>query len=150
MRNKKGFTLIELLVVIAIFGLLATLAIVALQNARQKSRDAKRVSDIKQMQTSLDLFYSDNNTYPAVAAAIQLGQATTDALCGGGFVAAGDASCTADATYMDRVPADPVDNAPLIYQYTGSATTFSITFELEGATGGLAAGAHTASPAGIQ
>jgi len=150
MRNKKGFTLIELLVVIAIIGLLATLAIVALQNARQKSRDAKRVSDIKQMQTSLDLFYSDNNTYPAVAAAIQLGQATTDALCGGGFVAAGDASCTADATYMDRVPADPVDNAPLIYQYTGSATTFSITFELEGATGGLAAGAHTASPAGIQ
>lgn len=150
MRNKKGFTLIELLVVIAIIGLLATLAIVALQNARQKSRDAKRVSDIKQLQTSLDLYYSDNNTYPTVAAAIQLGQATTDALCGGGFVAAGDASCTADATYMDRVPADPVDNAPLIYQYTGSATTFSITFELEGTTGGLAAGAHTASPAGIQ
>ena len=150
MKNKKGFTLIELLVVIAIIGLLATLAVVALQNARQKSRDAKRVSDIKQMQTALDLFYSDNNTYPAEAAAITLGQAATDALCGGGFVAAGDATCTVDETYMDRVPADPVDNTTLIYQYTGDATSFAITFELEGATGGLAAGAHTASGAGIQ
>ena len=150
MKNKKGFTLIELLVVIAIIGLLATLAVVALQNARQKSRDAKRVSDIKQLQTALDLFYSDNTTYPAEAAAVTLGQATTDALCGGGFVAAGDASCTADATYMDRVPADPVDNALLIYQYTGDATSYSVTFELEGATGGLAKGAHTASAAGIR
>jgi len=138
------------LVVIAIIGLLATLAVVALQNARQKSRDAKRVSDIKQLQTSLDLFYSDNNTYPVEAAAITLGQAATDALCGGGFVAAGDATCTTDETYMDRVPADPVDNGTLIYQYTGDATSFGITFELEGATGGLAAGAHTASAAGIQ
>ena len=153
MRNKKGFTLIELLVVIAIIGLLATLAIVALQNARQKSRDAKRVSDVKQLQTSLDLYYSDNNTYPAVAAPIQLGKpGTSDALCSGGFVGVGDASCSGvgNVAYMERVPADPVNNATYIYQYTGDATSFTITFELEGATGGLAAGAHTASPAGIQ
>jgi type II secretion system protein G len=150
MRNKKGFTLIELLVVIAIIGLLATLAVVALQNARQKSRDAKRVSDIKQLQTALDLFYSDNNSYPAGAATLLGKDGTSDALCGDGFVAAGTPSCTANETYMDRVPADPVNTGTLIYQYTGAATTFGITFELEGATGGLAAGAHTASAAGIQ
>lgn len=150
MRNKKGFTLIELLVVIAIIGLLATLAVVALQNARQKSRDAKRVSDIKQLQTALDLYYSDNTTYPVEAVAITLGQATSDALCGDGFVAAGDASCTANETYMDRVPADPIDADTNIYQYTGDTTSYSITFELEGATGGLAQGAHTASAAGIR
>ncbi len=59
--NKKGFTLIELLVVIAIIGLLATLAVVALGNARQKSRDAKRVSDIKQFQTALELRYVEED-----------------------------------------------------------------------------------------
>ncbi|MEY4744976.1 MAG: hypothetical protein RL272_921, partial [Candidatus Parcubacteria bacterium] len=48
--NNKGFTLIELLVVIAIIGLLSTLAVVALNSARQKSRDSKRVADIKQIQ----------------------------------------------------------------------------------------------------
>lgn len=151
MRNKKGFTLIELLVVIAIIGLLATLAVVALQNAREKSRDAKRVSDIKQIQTALDLYYTDNNAYPVEATAITLGSATADALCGGGFVAAGDASCTADESYMERVPADPVNTGTLVYEYSSAAgATYSITFELEGATGGLAAGAHTATPAGIQ
>jgi prepilin-type N-terminal cleavage/methylation domain-containing protein len=53
--KKKGFTLIELLVVIAIIGLLATLAIVSMSSARAKARDAKRVSDIRQMSTILDV-----------------------------------------------------------------------------------------------
>ncbi|PIW79613.1 MAG: pilus assembly protein, partial [Parcubacteria group bacterium CG_4_8_14_3_um_filter_48_16] len=57
--NKKGFTLIELLVVIAIIGLLSTLAVVALNNARLKARDAKRIADIKQIQTALELYYTE-------------------------------------------------------------------------------------------
>jgi prepilin-type N-terminal cleavage/methylation domain-containing protein len=69
-KNKKGFTLIELLVVIAIIGLLSTLAVVALNNARQKSRDAKRVADVKQMQTALELFYNDCGGYPTGAGAL--------------------------------------------------------------------------------
>ena len=48
MKTKKAFTLIELLVVIAIIGLLATLSVLALSNARIKSRDAKRLADVKQ------------------------------------------------------------------------------------------------------
>ena len=65
MKNKKGFTLIELLVVISIIGLLSTLAVVALSNARTKARDAKRIADIKQFQTALELFAVDNNgNYP--------------------------------------------------------------------------------------
>jgi len=149
MTNKKGFTLIELLVVIAIIGLLATLAVVALQNAREKSRDAKRVSDIKQLQTALDLYFSDQNSYP-VHAAITLGtDGATDILCSdGGFVGACDAE---ETTYMDRVPADPINTAPNQYIYDGAATTYTITFELEGASGGLPGETTlTASPAGIQ
>ena len=49
MQNKKGFTLIELLVVIAIIGLLSSIAVVSLNGARAKARDAKRVSDVKQL-----------------------------------------------------------------------------------------------------
>ena len=46
---RRGFTLIELLVVIAIIGLLATVVLASLNTARSKSRDARRLSDLKQM-----------------------------------------------------------------------------------------------------
>jgi prepilin-type N-terminal cleavage/methylation domain-containing protein len=61
--SKKGFTLIELLVVIAIIGLLSTLAIVALSNARAKARDAKRMHDLSQIRTAMLLYYDNYNNY---------------------------------------------------------------------------------------
>jgi prepilin-type N-terminal cleavage/methylation domain-containing protein len=69
-RTKSGFTLIELLVVIAIIGLLSTLSIIALNSARARARDAKRISDVKQMQIALEMFYNENNAYPVSTAVI--------------------------------------------------------------------------------
>lgn len=68
-RNKqkfqqKGFTLIELLVVISIIALLASVVLMALQSARQKSRDAKRLSDMTQMNTYLELYFTEYKGYP--------------------------------------------------------------------------------------
>jgi len=54
-KSGAGFTLIELLVVIAIIGLLSSLAVVSLNSARQKARDARRVSDVRQLATLLEL-----------------------------------------------------------------------------------------------
>ena len=66
MRNKnKGFTLIELLVVIAIIGILSSVVLASLNTARQKGRDARRISDIKQLQLALELNYDAAQTYPA-------------------------------------------------------------------------------------
>lgn len=63
--GKEGFTLIELLVVIAIIGLLSTMAVIALGDARQKTRDAKRQADLKVLQTAIELYISDNGYEPA-------------------------------------------------------------------------------------
>lgn len=64
-RGKAGgFTLIELLVVIAIIALLSSVALIAYNSARQKSRDAKRLSDMTQMNNGLELYYATLRGYP--------------------------------------------------------------------------------------
>ncbi len=63
-QRQKGFTLIELLVVIAILGLLATIVAVSLTSARARARDARRVSDIRQIELALELYYAAHQEYP--------------------------------------------------------------------------------------
>lgn len=63
-KKNKGFTLVELLVVISIIGILSTFAIVSLNSAREKARDALRKGDMAQLRTALNLYYDDNNMYP--------------------------------------------------------------------------------------
>ena len=65
--NNLGFTLIELLVVISIIGFLATASMVVFNNVRKKARDGKRMSDISQFQTALELYYDENNSYPNIS-----------------------------------------------------------------------------------
>lgn len=63
--NNKGFTLIEMLVVVAIIGLLSSTILVGLSGARSKARDARRISDLRQIQTGLENYYVENNqSYP--------------------------------------------------------------------------------------
>ncbi len=140
-RNTKGFTLIELLVVIAIIGLLSTLAVVALGSARQKANDAKRLSDIKQIQTALELYYTDQNSYPA-GTGVSLGDSTHACLNASGFGATGCAN-----PYMGLVPEGPT--AGENYSYTGSTSTYTITGTLQSGAGGFGAGQVTASPSGM-
>jgi len=64
MHRKRGFTLIELLVVIAIIGILSSVVLASLNSAREKSRDAKRISDVKNLQLALELYFDSNGEYP--------------------------------------------------------------------------------------
>jgi prepilin-type N-terminal cleavage/methylation domain-containing protein len=86
----KGFTLIELLVVIAIIGILASIILVSLSTAESKGRDAKRISDIRTIQLSLEEFYNDNNYYPD-----DYNDLVSDLV----------------PTYLPSMPLDPKDNA---------------------------------------
>lgn len=90
LQTKKGFTLIELLVVIAIIGVLASVVLASLNTARRKSRDARRVADIKQIQLALEMYYDSNAEYPDTVAALA-------------------------STYLPTEPKDPSTNASYPY-----------------------------------
>jgi len=110
-KAKKGFTLIELLVVIAIIGLLASIVLVSLGPARQKARDAKRQSDIRQINLAMEMCYDDSG-------------------CGGTEryieVAGGVDNVTVIGNYMPTgtVPKDPTGISPYQYTWTANASPF--------------------------
>ena len=114
-KKNKGFTLIELLVVIAIIGILSSVVLASLNSARRKSRDARRVADIKQLQLALELYFDANKTYPTTAQ----GTAVLTSGCNG-------SAC------ITTIPADPLGAA---YVYEGcNATFYQIGTSLEEST----------------
>jgi prepilin-type N-terminal cleavage/methylation domain-containing protein len=62
--DQQAFTLIELLVVIAIIALLSTIVLASLSAARKRARDARRISDIKQIQIALQNYYEGSGSFP--------------------------------------------------------------------------------------
>ncbi len=100
--RKTGFTLIELLVVMAIIGILSAVVLTSLNGARQKGRDARRISDVKQIQLALELYYDATNQYP-----VAIGPANNSVLVNNGFIAS--------------LPVDPSNNA--VYEYRPYAAT---------------------------
>ena len=67
MKRNKGFTLIELLVVIAIIGILSSVVLASLSNARDKGKDASVKSQMASLKAQGELFYSENDSYGASA-----------------------------------------------------------------------------------
>jgi len=134
---KKGFTLIELLIVIVIIGIIASLAVVGLNSVRSKSRDAKRISDVRQLQNALEIYRNDNSVYPS---AITSGQP----LIGEN-----------DYTYMSAVPTAPGINDgtctsdTYAYESTNTSTTYSLTYCLGGTVQNVGPGNLSAIPGDI-
>lgn len=118
---KKGFTLLELLIVIAIIGLLASVILVAVDDAREKGRDSRRIQDMKEIKKALALYYDANGRYPAISSPY-------------------DASALSAALvpqYINAMPSDPSNQtSPNTYRYISLSTmdtfrSYSMTVKLE-------------------
>lgn len=116
-NKERGFTLIELLVVIAIIGLLSSVILASLNGARKKGRDARRSADLKETQLALELYYSNNGSYPVLTVVN-----TTQS---------GFATALAALTTEGDIPTIPSDPNAGFYAYK---TTAGGTFYCLGAT----------------
>ncbi|MBX4188046.1 MAG: prepilin-type N-terminal cleavage/methylation domain-containing protein [Candidatus Doudnabacteria bacterium] len=133
---QKGFTLIELLVVIAIIGILSAVVLVSLNSARAKSRDARRLADVRQVMTALELYYNDNGQYPTTAQGLAI---------------------LSTSNFLPTTPAQPTGGTCNVatYAYTsprvaGNSSTYQVTFCIENAGNGWTTGNKTADERGLQ
>jgi general secretion pathway protein G len=106
----RGMTMIELLIVIAVMGVLAAVVITALNPAAQlnKANDAKRKSDLSEIQNALELYYQDNQQYPA---SVSFGSAW--------------------APYMARLPQDPKTGKNYVYLTDASRQSYWLYASLD-------------------
>lgn len=71
MNRKAGFTLIELIVVVAIIGVLISVTVIFLGDAKKRSADTSRISAMAQVKNALSIYFNDSSVdggkgnYPA-------------------------------------------------------------------------------------
>jgi prepilin-type N-terminal cleavage/methylation domain-containing protein len=120
MRNRlkyTGFTIVELLIVIVVIAILATIAVVAYSGVQQRTRDARRLSDMTAMARALEAQYAVNGKYPLTVAGST--GAPTSCLSAPHWGCWGftDTTRFIEKAYMPTMPQDPsyVDNTACGY-----------------------------------
>ncbi|MCX6703786.1 MAG: type II secretion system protein [Candidatus Zambryskibacteria bacterium] len=130
---KKGFTLIELLVVIAIIGMLSSVVLGSLNQARAKARDAKRKQDIGQIQRAAIMYFDAFGYLPRNGSGWCTYISNPTNSWGPSFQA--DIS----PTYIKSVPLDPTTSNQvgdyLYYNVNNAAGNFTLCANLEQSTG---------------
>lgn len=124
--REDAFTLIELLIVVAIIGILSALLMTNFIGIRQRARDAQRKSDIRQMQSALELYRSDVGSYPSPGGSNTLN--ATACPTPSAFAANG-------TTYMQQTPCDPLASSGYYnsgsYYYSSNGSTYTLAACLE-------------------
>jgi prepilin-type N-terminal cleavage/methylation domain-containing protein len=123
MNQKKGFTLIEILIVVAIIAILASVVLVGLGPTQQAGRDARRISDLSEVQNGLELYYNKYGIYPGSAAGVAQSPGATWAALGTAIVGANVGVTT--------LPSDPSKGASYQYWYGTNNISYVVGAHLE-------------------
>lgn len=105
LNPKKGFTLIELMIVIAIIAIVFGIVITSANLVKRNSRDAKRQSDLRAIQSALEQYRADNIYYPAT------------------LPSGGSSFFYNGKTYLNSIPTDPTSSTSTPYVYRGLDST---------------------------
>jgi prepilin-type N-terminal cleavage/methylation domain-containing protein len=129
--EKKGFTLIEILIVVAIIAILASIVLVGLGPTQQSGRDARRLSDLHEVQNVVELYYNECGFYPSVAAAAGVCPTASNINTYADMTAAITGT---PATGANSLPNDPTSGKTYFYEsYGTTATSYVLGATLENA-----------------
>ncbi len=128
LKDQKGITLIEMMVVIVILGILATIIFTRVSDRPEQARRTKASVEIRQLQTSLELFKLDNGFYPTTEQGLEaLVSAPTSGRVPHNYPTSG---------YMDRLPTDPW-KTPYVYISPGLHGEYDLeSYGFDGQDGG--------------
>ena len=122
---EQGFTLLEIMVVVVIIGLLAAMIVPSLMGQIDKAQISRAKSDIRAIETALNLYRLDNFKYPSTSDGLQ-------AL----VTNPGEAVAPNWHSQLPRLPKDPW-NRPYQYAYPGQHGEFDVfSFGADGQEGG--------------
>jgi len=128
LKNRQGITLIEMMVVIVILGILATLIFTRVADRPEQARRTKAAVEIRQLQTSLELFKLDNGFYPST----EQGLESLATMPSTGRIPQN----YPDSGYVDKVPLDPW-KTPYIYVCPGIYAEYDLeSYGADGQDGG--------------
>lgn len=114
-RQAQGFTLIEILVVITIIGILMTIGFGGFQSSQQKSRDARRKSELASIAQALEAYYNDKGQYPLNTVLYQIGGCANGSQCPWGEPFQDENG----TVYMVELPAENRSSRTYHYQSNG-------------------------------
>lgn len=102
-KKQKGFTLVEMILVTVIIGILAgiVITVINIPRVQARSRDSKRIGDLKMVQSALELYFADHREYPYRHV---FGRVSDSAVLGGPLITGG---------YISDLPKDPKDDAKI-------------------------------------
>jgi prepilin-type N-terminal cleavage/methylation domain-containing protein len=123
MNKRKGFTLIEILIVVAIIAILASVVLVGLGPTQQAGRDARRISDLHEVQNGLEFYYNKYGIYPGTNA----GAAGSP----GATWVAFSTVLTSSGLGVQSVPSDPNSTKSYQYAYGPANTSYVLAAGLE-------------------
>ena len=72
LTKRSGFTMIELLVSLAIIAILFTAVVALVGGVKEKSRDSRRMSDVREISKALVLYADNNSNFPIQTTAVTI------------------------------------------------------------------------------
>ena len=124
----RGFTLIEILIVVSIIAILASSVLVGFGPTQKQGRDTRRISDLRQVQNALEIYYAKCGYYPG---GVQAGTSCASTFSATANWADLKTALKGSTIGINNVPDDPSANRTYYYgtDSTGSNYVIKAVFE---------------------